>query len=128
MFQKKHASVFSVDNFLFHLSLIHLILYLARITGHVHSSHFPYKEMIQTQSSHSTAKRLEVAYCATLKDSGLMLVSEIDVMGSVRSLLLLFLLSLVEVHCQQTFSLSLLHGSDSGQPFLCGPQYSWEQQ
>ena len=32
-----------------------------------------------------------------------MLVSEIDVMGSVRSLLLLFLLSLVEVHCQQTF-------------------------
>ena len=29
-----------------------------------------------------------------------MLVSEIDVMGSVRSLLLLFLLSLVEVHCQ----------------------------
>ena len=33
----------------------------------------------------------------------LTLVSEIDVMGSVRSLLLLFLLSLVEVHCQQTF-------------------------
>ena len=32
-----------------------------------------------------------------------MLVSEIDVMGSVRSLLLLFLLSLVEVHCQLTF-------------------------
>ena len=32
-----------------------------------------------------------------------MLVSQIDVMGSVRSLLLLFLLSLVEVHCQQTF-------------------------
>ena len=32
-----------------------------------------------------------------------MLVSEIDVMGSVRSRLLLFLLSLVEVHCQQTF-------------------------
>ena len=32
-----------------------------------------------------------------------MLVSEIDVMGSVRSLLLLFLLSLVEVHCQQTY-------------------------
>ena len=30
-----------------------------------------------------------------------MLVSQIDVMGSVRSLLLLFLLSLVEVHCQQ---------------------------
>ena len=29
-----------------------------------------------------------------------MLVSEIDVMESVRSLLLLFLLSLVEVHCQ----------------------------
>ena len=29
-----------------------------------------------------------------------MLVGEIDVMGSVRSLLLLFLLSLVEVHCQ----------------------------
>ena len=29
-----------------------------------------------------------------------MLVSQIDVMGSVRSLLLLFLLSLVEVHCQ----------------------------
>ena len=29
-----------------------------------------------------------------------MFVSEIDVMGSVRSLLLLFLLSLVEVHCQ----------------------------
>ena len=32
-----------------------------------------------------------------------MLVSQIDRMGSVRSLLLLFLLSLVEVHCQQTF-------------------------
>ena len=32
-----------------------------------------------------------------------MLVGEIDVMGSVRSLLLLFLLSLVEVHCQLTF-------------------------
>ena len=29
--------------------------------------------------------------------------SQIDVMESVRSLLLLFLLSLVEVHCQQTF-------------------------
>ena len=33
----------------------------------------------------------------------LRLVREIDRMGSVRSLLLLFLLSLVEVHCQQTF-------------------------
>ena len=32
-----------------------------------------------------------------------MLVSQIDRMGSVRSLPLLFLLSLVEVHCQQTF-------------------------
>ena len=33
-------------------------------------------------------------------DHCLMLVSEMDVMGSVRSLLLLFLLSLVEVYCQ----------------------------
>ena len=32
-----------------------------------------------------------------------MLVGTSDVMGSIRSLLLLFLLSLVEVHCQQTF-------------------------
>ena len=32
-----------------------------------------------------------------------MLVSESDMMGSVRSLLLLLLLSLVEVYCQQTF-------------------------